>query len=84
MKEIERLRKMDAKELAHWICNNILNDDCNSCPFTNKCFMHHNPIEEILEHDDGVKGKFLQSCIKCDKFLNGCKGKLTEGECLHG
>ena len=82
MKTIDRIKQMDAETLARWICSEVLNDDCDHCHL--ECSLKNNGVLKLLNQDDGKdeKGHFYKECISCKRFLNGCKGKPKDKECV--
>lgn len=55
MQVIDKLKKMNSKELAIWMCNYIMEDDCDNCPHRKACFRGTNAIQRILEEQ--VRGR---------------------------
>lgn len=57
MTRFEKLTKSDPKTISHEICDKILNavEDCEGCPFSDKCGPGHNGFVEYLleEVQDG-------------------------------
>lgn len=71
---------MSNKEIAKWICSNVLLDDCDHCPQRHKCVMGSNPIEEMLEEKE--KGIKDIECVGCSKIFD-CPGRNTRGTCVN-
>lgn len=81
VKVIDKVKQMDSKELAKWICNEVMNDDCDNCPLTRRCDWHQDVIAKMLEKEIPVKKS--QHCIPCEKVLDpNCKGNGKE-TCLN-
>lgn len=68
MREYEKLKS--PKEMAQWICNNVLHADCDNCEFG--CTKGHNVIEEML--DKPLYFKKSRECVNCKKLFD-CMGK---------
>lgn len=82
MQEIDKLKEMNVKQLARWICSEIMNDECDRCPLSDQCGHHDNPIEKILSKE--VYAKKTKACITCKHVLDiKCKGNGKESCILY-
>jgi len=55
MKRIDKITKMTAEELGHYLCNKMdesrSDDICHTCPWTNMCDTYHNGIVAWLNEE---------------------------------
>lgn len=80
MNERDKIRDYNNKQLAKWICENILLEKCDEgCPLANDCHVGHNAVEEILDKE--IYGIKDYECVGCKKILD-CKGRPIKAPCL--
>ena len=53
MKRIDKIKEMDAEKAGRYICNHI--DDCNYCPWNDKCGDGVNGVTEWLKEEEEEK-----------------------------
>lgn len=52
MTNLKKIREMDAKELASFLCNLMCADCCeNNCPASRFCYTGHSGMKEWLESE---------------------------------
>lgn len=83
MKEIDRIKEMDAQQLADWICREVMKNECEECPLSKACNWNSSVIIKKLEKELPTEITKTVFCVPCKKVLDpNCKGNGKES-CLH-